>query len=223
MAARCARRPDVPIPDDLIQPPRFAVDGPLLPYRRQRVCDEDIDWVFHAHDQVLSPAEVDAVAACHRTDTVPLPIPVAAALSESTPDLSLKQIRKTTDAGEVIRVDLDVRDGEFTVLVPGPVRLRPRATLLRTIARPRGDHRRGTSFEIGGRVRQTTCRPSRPRRGGWCSGDYALCPHHDGGRQDFAQPARRAALASPRSRQRRETRRWPAPQDARQIVALLER
>jgi hypothetical protein len=55
----------------------FAVGGPLPPGGMPRVYDEDIDWVFHARDQVLSPADVDAqvraLRADHvtRTDTVP--------------------------------------------------------------------------------------------------------------------------------------------------------
>ena len=55
----------------------FAVGGVLPAGGAPRVYDEDIDWVFHARDQVLSPAEVDArvraLRAAHvtRTDTVP--------------------------------------------------------------------------------------------------------------------------------------------------------
>jgi hypothetical protein len=54
----------------------FAVGGPLPTGGVPRVYDEDIDWVFHARDQVLSPADVDAqvrvLRAGHvaRTDTV---------------------------------------------------------------------------------------------------------------------------------------------------------
>jgi hypothetical protein len=45
------------------------------------VYDEDIDWVFHAKDQLLAPADVDAqVRALRarrvaRTDSVPAPNP----------------------------------------------------------------------------------------------------------------------------------------------------
>ena len=59
----------------------FAVGGPLPAGGAPRVYDEDVDWVFHAKDQVLSPAEVDAqvraLRASHtsRTDTVPAPNP----------------------------------------------------------------------------------------------------------------------------------------------------
>jgi hypothetical protein len=59
----------------------FAVGGPLPTGGAPRVYDEDIDWVFHAKDQVLSPADVDAqVRALRehhtaRTDTVPAPQP----------------------------------------------------------------------------------------------------------------------------------------------------
>ena len=55
----------------------FAVGGALPTGGAPRVYDEDIDWVFHARDQVLSPADVDAqvraLRASHvpRTDTVP--------------------------------------------------------------------------------------------------------------------------------------------------------
>ena len=55
----------------------FAVGGVLPAGGAPRVYDEDIDWVFHARDQVLSPAEVDAqvhvLRADHvtRIDTVP--------------------------------------------------------------------------------------------------------------------------------------------------------
>jgi hypothetical protein len=55
----------------------FAVGGTLPTGGAPRVYDEDIDWVFHARDQVLSPADVDAqvraLRAGHvtRTDTVP--------------------------------------------------------------------------------------------------------------------------------------------------------
>jgi hypothetical protein len=55
----------------------FAVGGKLPTGGAARVYDEDIDWVFHARDQVLSPAEVDnrirALRADHvtHTDTVP--------------------------------------------------------------------------------------------------------------------------------------------------------
>jgi hypothetical protein len=59
----------------------FAVGGTLPTGGAPRVYDEDIDWVFHAKDQVLSPSDVDAqVRALRehhtgRTDTVPAPIP----------------------------------------------------------------------------------------------------------------------------------------------------
>ena len=59
----------------------FAVGGKLPTGGAPRVYDEDIDWVFHAADQVLSPAEIDdqvrALRASHtsRTDTVPAPQP----------------------------------------------------------------------------------------------------------------------------------------------------
>jgi hypothetical protein len=55
----------------------FAVGGTLPTGGAPRVYDEDIDWVFQAKDQVLSPAEVDAqvraLRADHvtRTDSVP--------------------------------------------------------------------------------------------------------------------------------------------------------
>jgi len=55
----------------------FAVGGALPAGGAPRVYDEDVDWVFHARDQVLSPAEVDAqvhvLRADHvtRIDTVP--------------------------------------------------------------------------------------------------------------------------------------------------------
>jgi hypothetical protein len=52
--------------------------GGLLPdSRARRVYEEDVDWVFHAKDRVLSPAEVDAavarlrVAGTTHVDTVP--------------------------------------------------------------------------------------------------------------------------------------------------------
>ena len=59
----------------------FAVGGLLPAGGAPRVYDEDVDWVFHARDRVLSPAEVDAqvraLRAGHtsRTDTVPAPNP----------------------------------------------------------------------------------------------------------------------------------------------------
>jgi hypothetical protein len=59
----------------------FALGGPLLTGGPPRVYDEDIDWVFHARDVVLSPAEVDtqvrSLRAAHvaRTDSVPAPTP----------------------------------------------------------------------------------------------------------------------------------------------------
>ena len=59
----------------------FAVNGTLPTGGAARVYDEDIDWVLHAKDQVLSPAAVDAqvraLRASHvpRTDTVPAPTP----------------------------------------------------------------------------------------------------------------------------------------------------
>src|SRR5262249_6514314 len=55
----------------------FATDGLLPPSKTPRVYEEDIDWVFHARNTVLSPAEVDAAvrdfraARTTRTDTVP--------------------------------------------------------------------------------------------------------------------------------------------------------
>jgi hypothetical protein len=59
----------------------FAVGGTLPTGGAPRVWDEDIDWVFHARGEVLSPADVDAhvrlLRATHvsRTDTVPAPNP----------------------------------------------------------------------------------------------------------------------------------------------------
>jgi hypothetical protein len=59
----------------------FAVGGTLPSGGEPRVYDEDIDWVFHAKDRVLSPAEVDAqvralrAGGVPRTDTVPAPVP----------------------------------------------------------------------------------------------------------------------------------------------------
>jgi len=59
----------------------FAVGGSLPTGGAPRVYDEDIDWVFHARDQVLSPADVDAqvralrAGSVPRTDTVPAPNP----------------------------------------------------------------------------------------------------------------------------------------------------
>jgi len=59
----------------------FAVGGTLPAGGVPRVYDEDVDWVFHAKDQVLSPADVDAqvraLRAAHtsHTDTVPAPNP----------------------------------------------------------------------------------------------------------------------------------------------------
>ena len=59
----------------------FAVGGTLPEGGTPRVYDEDIDWVFHAKDQVLSPSDVDAQVralrehATGRTDTVPAPNP----------------------------------------------------------------------------------------------------------------------------------------------------
>ena len=59
----------------------FAVGGKLPTGGVPRVYDEDIDWVFHARDQVLSPAAVDAQVRAlrdhhtSRTDTVPAPNP----------------------------------------------------------------------------------------------------------------------------------------------------
>ncbi len=59
----------------------FAVGGTLPTGGAPRVYDEDVDWVFHAKDRVLAPAEVDAqvraLRADHvpRTDTVPAPVP----------------------------------------------------------------------------------------------------------------------------------------------------
>ncbi len=55
----------------------FAQGGPLPPGGAPRVYDEDVDWVFHARDAMLSPVEVDqrvrALRAAHtaRTDSVP--------------------------------------------------------------------------------------------------------------------------------------------------------
>ena len=55
----------------------FATGGPLPVGGAARVYDEDVDWVFHARDVVLSPAEVDAEvlalreARTARVDTVP--------------------------------------------------------------------------------------------------------------------------------------------------------
>ena len=55
----------------------FAQGGPLPVGGAPRVYDEDVDWVFHARDVVLSPADVDqrirALRATHtsRTDSVP--------------------------------------------------------------------------------------------------------------------------------------------------------
>lgn len=59
----------------------FAVGGTLPTGGAPRVYDEDIDWVFHAKDEVLSPADVDAqvraLRAAHtaHADTVPAPNP----------------------------------------------------------------------------------------------------------------------------------------------------
>ena len=59
----------------------FAVGGPLPTGGAPRVYDEDIDWVFHAKDVVLSPADVDAQVRTlrdhhtARTDSVPAPQP----------------------------------------------------------------------------------------------------------------------------------------------------
>ena len=55
----------------------FAAGGTLPAGGAPRVYDEDVDWVFHARDATLAPAEVDArvraLRAAHtsRTDTVP--------------------------------------------------------------------------------------------------------------------------------------------------------
>ena len=62
----------------------FAVGGTLPTGGAPRVYDEDIDWVFHAGDQVLAPAEVEArvraLRAAHvpRQDSVPAPVPALA-------------------------------------------------------------------------------------------------------------------------------------------------
>ena len=59
----------------------FAVGGLLPAGGAPRVYDEDVDWVFHARDRVLSPAEVDAqvralrAGRVARTDTIPAPQP----------------------------------------------------------------------------------------------------------------------------------------------------
>jgi hypothetical protein len=55
----------------------FSTGGLLPASAAPRVWEEDVDWVFHARDAVLSPAEVDArvqslrAARESRTDTVP--------------------------------------------------------------------------------------------------------------------------------------------------------
>ena len=56
--------------------------GGLLPgTNEQRVYEQDIDWVFHARNRVMSPAEVNAAVAAQRkagtahTDSVPAPNP----------------------------------------------------------------------------------------------------------------------------------------------------
>jgi hypothetical protein len=59
----------------------FAVGGSLPAGGASRVYDEDIDWVYHAKDQVLTPADVDAqvralrAGRVPRRDTVPAPNP----------------------------------------------------------------------------------------------------------------------------------------------------
>ena len=59
----------------------FATGGPLPPGGVPRVYDEDIDWVFHARDAVLSPSDVDAAvralqnAHTARADSVPAATP----------------------------------------------------------------------------------------------------------------------------------------------------
>jgi hypothetical protein len=59
----------------------FAVGGLLPASPAPRVWDEDVDWVFHARDQLLAPAEVDAQVRALRAsriahvDTVPAPQP----------------------------------------------------------------------------------------------------------------------------------------------------
>jgi hypothetical protein len=59
----------------------FAIGGPLPAGGEPRVYDEDVDWVFHARDAVLEPADVDAevrrLQAAHtaRTDSVPAATP----------------------------------------------------------------------------------------------------------------------------------------------------
>jgi hypothetical protein len=59
----------------------FAAGGLLPAGGAPRVYDEDVDWVFHARDQVLGPAEVDAqvralrAGRVTRLDTVPAPQP----------------------------------------------------------------------------------------------------------------------------------------------------
>jgi hypothetical protein len=59
----------------------FAIGGPLPEGGAPRIYDEDVDWVFHARDAVLSPADVDtevhALQGAHtaRTDSVPAATP----------------------------------------------------------------------------------------------------------------------------------------------------
>ena len=59
----------------------FAVNGMLPAGGEPRVWDEDVDWVFHVRDRVLSPADVDAQVRAlragnvRRSDTVPAPNP----------------------------------------------------------------------------------------------------------------------------------------------------
>ncbi len=55
----------------------FAKNGLLASLTGKRAYEEDIDWVLHAKDRVLSPAAVAAAVASYRTrciafvDTVP--------------------------------------------------------------------------------------------------------------------------------------------------------
>ena len=160
---------------------RFAVGGSLPTKGAPRAYDEDIDWVFHARDQVLSPADVDAqvraLRAGHVTrEPTPCPPPIHRCSNAATsilfapdtrwPALSLKQIRKTYDGGaEVIKgVDLEVRDGEFMVFV-GPSGC-GKSTLLRMIAGLE-EITDGDLF-IGDAVRQRRGRPP-SAASPWCS------------------------------------------------------
>jgi len=59
----------------------FAIGGPLPAGGAPRVYDEDVDWVFHARDAVLEPADVEAEvralqgARTARVDSVPAATP----------------------------------------------------------------------------------------------------------------------------------------------------